>query len=328
MSRIGVIGLMGPDYFAENVGDALQRLGHEVTQLGPAHARGRGRFVSRAGALARQALPRLDERAQDRIVRAALTADCEIVISLDAGLVPAAVTRLRSNGARVAFWFPDAVSNLGRQLMLLAPYDAIFFKEPFLIDRLRSMLDLPVFYLPQACNPRWHRPVTPAGTEPCLVIAGNMYPSRVRLLDRLIAKGIPLRLYGGGFPRWIGETAARAVHTGRYVTREEKARVFRSAAGVLNTMHPAEVSGVNLRLFEAAGCGAAVLTEFRPTVPELFALGKEMLAFHDFDDLVEQATRLLSEPGLTARLGDAAAQRAHRDHTYDLRVTAILKQLS
>ncbi len=328
MSRIGVIGLMGPDYFAENVGDALQRLGHEVTQLGAAHPRGHSRLVDRAAGLARQALPHLDERAQDRIVRAALAADCEIIINVDSFLVPNAVTRLRSSGARVAFWFPDAVSNLGRQLMLLAPYDAIFFKEPFLIDRLRSMLDLPVYYLPQACNPRWHRPVTPAGTESCLVIAGNMYPSRVRLLDRLIAKGIPLRLYGGGFPRWIGETAARAVHTGRYVTREEKARVFRSAVGVLNTMHPAEVSGVNLRLFEAAGCGAAVLTEFRPTVPELFAVGKEMLVFHDFDDLVEQATRLLSEPGLTARLGDAAAQRAQRDHTYDLRVTAILKQLS
>ncbi len=133
-----------------------------------------------------------------------------------------------------------------------------------------------------------------------------MYPSRVRLLDRLIAKGIPLRLYGGGFPRWIGETPARAVHTGRYVAREEKARVFRSAAGVLNTMHPSEVNGVNARLFEAAGCGAAVLTEFRPTVPELFAVGKEILVFHDFDDLVEQAIRLLSERGLTAQLGDAA----------------------
>ena len=328
MSRIGVIGLMGPDYFAENVGDALQRLGHEVTQLGPAHARGRGRFVNRAAGLARQVSPRLDERTQDRIVRVALAADCEIIINVDLFLAPSVVTLLRSRGARVAFWFPDHVANLGRQLMLLAPYDAIFFKEPFLIDRLRSLLELPVYYLPQACNPRWHRPVTPAGTEPCLVIAGNMYPSRVRLLDRLIAKGIPLRLYGGGFPRWIGETAARAVHTGRYVTREEKARVFRSAAGVLNTMHPAEVSGVNLRLFEAAGCGAAVLTEFRSTVPDLFAVGKEMLVFHDFDDLVEQATRLLSEPGLTARLGDAAAQRAHRDHTYDLRVTAILEQLS
>ena len=31
---------------------------------------------------------------------------------------------------------------------------------------------------------------------------------------------------------------------------------------------------------------------------------------------------------VSARLGDAAAQRAHRDHTYDLRVTAILEKLS
>ncbi len=328
MSRIGVIGPVGPDRFAENVADALQRLGHVVTLLGPARAHGGGRLVDRVAGLARQAVPRLEERAQDRIVRTALGADCEIIINVDSVLAPSVVTRLRSSGARVAFWFPDAVSNLGRQLMLLAPYNAIFFKEPFLTDRLQAMLDLPVYYLPQACNPRWHRPVAQAGTEPCLVIAGTMYPSRVRLLDRLIAKGIPLRLYGAGFPRWIGETACRAAHTGRIVFCEEKARVFRSAVGVLNTMHPAEVSGVNLRLFEAAGCGAAVLTEFRPTVPELFEVGKEVLAYHDFDDLVEQATRLLSEHGLTERLGNAAAQRAHRDHTYDLRVTTILEKLS
>jgi spore maturation protein CgeB len=328
VSRIGVIGTVAPDYFADNVGDALERLGHVVTQLGAARSRGRSRLFNRAGGLARQALPRLDERAQDPIVRAALRSDCEIVINLDAHLVPPVVNRLKSSGARVAFWFPDSVANLGRQLMLLAPYDAVFFKEPFLTDRLRATLDLPVYYLPEACNPRWHRPVAQAGTEPYLVIAGNMYPSRVRLLERLIAKGIPLKLYGEGFPRWIGETACRTVHTGHSVFREEKARIFRSAAGVLNTMHPSEVSGVNVRLFEAAGCGAAVLTEFRPTVPELFTVGKELLVFHDFDDLIEQATRLLSERGLTARLGDAATQRAHRDHTYDLRVTAILEKLS
>jgi spore maturation protein CgeB len=328
VSRIGVIGPVGPDRFAENVGDALQHLGHVVTLLGPARPHGHGRLVDRAAGLARQAVPRLEERAQGRVVRAALSADCEIIINVDSALAPSTVTRLRSSGARVAFWFPDHMANLGRQYMLLAPYDAIFFKEPSLTDRLRAMLDLPIYYLPQACNPRWHRPVTQAGTEPCLVIAGTMYPSRVLLLDRLIAKGIPLRLYGGGFPRWIGETASRAAHTGRIVTCEEKARVFRSAVGVLNTMHPAEVSGVNVRLFEAAGCGAAVLTEFRSTVPELFEVGKEILVYHDFDDLVEQATRLLSEGGLTGRLGDAAAQRAHRDHTYDLRVTTILDKLS
>ena len=49
--------------------------------------------------------------------------------------------------------------------------------------------------------------------------------------------------------------------------------MFRSATGVLNTMHLSEVAGVNARLFEAAGCGAAVLTDFRPTIPDLFAVG-------------------------------------------------------
>jgi spore maturation protein CgeB len=326
--RVGVVGPLGPDYFADNVGDALHRIGHVVTQLGPARARPGGRLTGRLTWLASQGLPRLDERAQRRIVKAAAAAGCEVVISLDADLMPGPVTLLRRGGSRVAFWFPDAMSNLGRQLMLLAPYDALFFKEPHLVECLRANLDLPVYYLPEACNPRWHRPSGPAGTDPYLVIAGNMYPSRVRLLERLIARGIPLKLYGGGFPRWLGQTPVRQAHTGRCVYRGDKARVFRSAAGVLNTMHPAEITGVNARLFEAAGCGAAVLTEFRPAVPELFAIGQEVLAFHDFDDLVGQASRLLNETGLTTRLGDAASRRAHRDHTYDLRVAAILEKVA
>jgi spore maturation protein CgeB len=63
-------------------------------------------------------------------------------------------------------------------------------------------------------------------------------------------------------------------------------------------------------------------------VPELFAVGDEVLAFRDFDELVGQATRLLNETSLTARRGAAAARRAHRDHTYELRVAAILEKVS
>ncbi len=326
--RVGIIGPVGRDRFAGNISDALREMGHQVTQLGPAHPTHRNRRVQNAAMLARMALPSLDEKAQRRIARAALDAACEVVINIDSRLMPSTVTRLKRGGARVAFWFPDAVTNLGRELMLLSPYDALFFKEPHIVDRLRAVLNLPVHYLPEACNPRWHRPLVPAGTEPYFVVAGNSYPVRVKLLDRLINKGIPLRLYGVGIPSWVGDTPVRAVHAGRYISREEKAQVFRSAAGVLNTMHPGEVAGVNVRLFEAAGCGAAVLTEFRPTLPELFALGDEVLAFTDFDELIDQATRLLTEPGLTARLGAAAAKRAHRDHTYQQRLATILEKVS
>jgi spore maturation protein CgeB len=326
--QVGIVGPVEPDYFADNIGDALKRIGHDVSQLGPARPHSRLRVKSKIATLARQAVPALDSRVQGSIVKAALEARCGVVISVDADLAPAAVTRLRREGVRVAFWFPDHVSNIGRQSMLLAPYNALFFKEPHLVGRYRATLGLPAYYLPQACNPRWHRPIGRPGSDPHLVIAGNMYPSRVRLVERLIEKGIPLKLYGSGFPRWLGESSARGAHTGRSVFREDKARVFRCSAGVLNTMHPAEVAGVNARLFEAAGCGAAILTEFRPTVPKLFSVGQEVLTYHDYDDLVDQAYRLLNEPGLGEKLGDAAALRAHRDHTYDLRVAEILEKLS
>lgn len=326
--RIGVVGRAELDMFGANVIEAVRDAGHVAVPLGPARVSHGPVITSRLAALFLQALPRLDQRAQRRIVRTAAAAACELVISVDARLMPESVAGLRRNGARVALWFPDAMVNLGRALMLMAPYDALFFKEPHLVDRLRAMLDLPVYYLPQACNPHSHRPTVPAGTEPYLVIAGNMYPSRLRLLERLIAKGIPVRAYGSSIPRWIGDSPVRGIHAGRPVFAEEKARVFRSAAGVLNNLHPAEVTGVNLRLFEAAGSGAAVLSEFRPVIPDLFKVGEEVLAFRDFDELVQQASRLLHEPGLTARLGDAAARRAHREHTITQRLATIIEKVA
>ena len=185
--RVGVIGQVDSDSFAENVSEALHDMGHLVTRLGLARPHSRSRHRTHLGILARQALPPLDERFQRRIAENAHGAGC------------------------------------------------VFRK---------------------------------------------------------------------------------------------KAGVCRFDAGVLSTMPPAEIAGVNGRLFQVTGCGAAVLTEFRPAVPELFAVGDEVLAFRDFDELVGQATRLLNETSLTARLGATAARRVDRDHTYELRVAAIMEKVS
>ncbi|MFI5067885.1 MAG: hypothetical protein ACHP9Z_28440, partial [Streptosporangiales bacterium] len=107
--RVGIVGPMGPDYFADNLGDALERAGHSVTQLGPARPANRTRPGSRVSMLARQAMPRWDERVQAPLVRRALDAECAVVISVDAYLMPNPVRQLQRGGARVALWFPDHV---------------------------------------------------------------------------------------------------------------------------------------------------------------------------------------------------------------------------
>src|ERR1700733_14295063 len=117
--RVGVIGPMGLDRVAENVARALRRTGHEVTPLGSPSARRKSKLTTRAEGLVRQAMPRLDEHAQRSIARRSAEAGCEVVINIDSSLMPGVVGEIRRAGASVAFWFPDHVANLGRQLMLL-----------------------------------------------------------------------------------------------------------------------------------------------------------------------------------------------------------------
>jgi spore maturation protein CgeB len=326
--HLGLIGPSGPDMFLDNISDSLQRMGNQVTNLGLARPQRGGRIGGRLTELVMAAAPEAEARYQQRLVDAALDHECDAVITTDGSLSPAAVGALRRGRVPVALWYPDAVCNLGRQRMLLAPYSALFFKEPLLVRRLRDTLGLPVFYLPEACNPRWHRPIGDAGSQGGVAVVGNCYPSRVVLLQRLHAAGVPLTVYGAPPPRWTRDALPPEVYAGRAVFREDKSRVFRAATAVLNNLHPGEMHGMNQRLFEATAAGGAVLCERRPVLGDLFDVDRELLPFSTFDELLDRIRHLLTEERLTGEYGDAASKRAHSEHTYEMRLPFLLEKLA
>lgn len=324
--QIGVVGPAEEDSFADNVMNSFKRMGYGVACLGPATPRTRKRAVSRALELAMLAAPELERRWQDRLVRRAAAAGCDFVLSVDRRLSPYTVSQLRAEGKRVALWFPDAVVNMGDQRMLLADYDAVFMTDPILVNRLRAMLGLRVFYLPEAFNPAWHKPIGEPGSEKYVAVVGSMYPSRSVLLERLINDGIPIRLFGQPFPASNRHSVLAGVHSGLFVRREEKSRVFRSAVGVLNNLHPAEF-GVNCRLFEAAGAGAAVICEYRDELSAMYDTNTEVLAFENYNELVGRVSDLMSSQRLSREYGDAAAARSLAEHTYEHRLAVILRSV-
>jgi spore maturation protein CgeB len=327
---IGVVGPVFPDSFADNVLTTLRCKGAAPVELGSALLCPKWR-LARVAADFVQRFPRVEETLQSALVRNCRERNVEVVLALESTLLPDTVERLHKQGCAVALWFPDAVVNLDRQLMFLARYDKIFFKEPRLVERVRTLIGAPAEYLPEACNPVWHRPTV--GTPPALprgravVVAGNMYPFRVRLLERLSSVGIPLEIYGPEWAKWLNAGAIRPYFEGRYLAREEKATVFRNAAVVLNHLHPSEIDGVNCRLFEAAGCGAAVLTEARPLVETYFSVGPEIATFDSFGDLVGKIRWLLSAEEDGRAMGDRAAARAHAEHTYEHRLDSLFSSL-
>ena len=324
--RVGVIGLSGSDDFATNVASGLDQMGHVSVDLGSAAPAPKGRALATIYRTTVNATPPILEAWQRRIVAKAYAADLDAIVSVDARLQPSIIRKLKA-AAPIALWFPDHVANLGSQVMLACSYDALFFKDRGLVCRLRGLTDLPLYYLPEACNPAWHRPGPRMPIDPVIVVAGNLYPSRALLLEKLHHAGIPLQLYSSRWARSLSGLTVQRLPIRPEVRGETKAVVFRRAAAVLNNMHPAE-EGMNCRLFEAAGCGAVVLCEDRPVLGEFFSRDTDLLVFSNFDNLVDCARWALGNPGLGTSIGDAAAQHAHADHTYQQRLTHVLKALN
>jgi hypothetical protein len=323
---IAVVGPTQEDDFAWNIAAGLRALGHRPTLVGalvPSFGSGTLAKVVAGAQVSALRHPRtrgpvvrgLRSRLLDRRFDLALTVQ---------SLPPDLVREVVAAGTPVTFWFPDCVANLGALWMFEAPYTALFFKDPLLVIRLRAVQGLPVHYLPEACNPDIHRVPNDPRNDPGIVVAGNYYSTRLRLLERLARDGVDLRLYGGRFPADSAESPIAAIHSHEYVTGTTKARVFAGARAVLNNLHPAEMDGMNCRLFEAAACGAVVVTEERGALRELFQVGDEVLAFSDYDGLLRILRGLDHDAYDTPAIRQSAATRAHLDHTYELRLGSLL----
>lgn len=324
MTRVGVIGPLYPDSFADNVRDSLSAMGIEAVVLGTPRPETRFGKVNAAVAMAAQASDRFDQAIQGRVLNRALAAECDLVINVHEDLSPTVVRTLRGADVPVAMWFPDPAPRRGA--MLVADYTRIYVKDRVLLMRTRSY-GASAEYLPEACNPRWHKPTGGVpGDENHLVMIGSVYAARALLLQRLVDGQVPLRIYGRSIPGWLPTSAElRGTHAGRMLLREEKATAFRRAGAVLNNLHPAENDSGNARLFEATGSGGAVITEYRPPISEMFEVGTEVLTFETYEELVKHWRHLADDPAEAKILGDAASRRAHAEHTYEHRLSVILE---
>jgi spore maturation protein CgeB len=277
-----------------------------------------------------QLSPRVQRRLEERFVRAAEKARPELVLVTCADLTPRAVKQLRQSAAAVVAWYPDPTANLGREYLLRSDYHCLFFKEPRAVELFRKNLDLPAYYLPECCNPIWHRPQACSPEESkrlgCdVAIAGNCYYYRLRMIEEL--SGFDLKIWGGGAAPWLEHPMLR-FHQYHYVAENEKAKAFRAARIVLNTFTHRDTDSVNARLFEATGCGGFVLTEDRPAVRDFFEPGREVATFDSRPDLLEKVRYYLAHLEEREAIAEAGCRRAHRDHTYEIRLRQLLQIVS
>jgi spore maturation protein CgeB len=329
--RVLVVGPQFPDSFARNISVTLQAMGHQVTSENGTKTHHHGnRYWNLFWASLHRGFPSLENRSFDVLVRRAKAQQPELVLITYGLMPPQVVARLREEcGAKVACWFTDSIANLHRQYLLASPFDALFLKDPFMVRTFREKLGLNAHYLPEACNPLWHKRVEVSDAERatfgCDVAGvGSFHYYRARMLEAF--EGYNLKIWGSSSPPWIN-SPIKGCYTNHFVAEAEKAKALLSAKILVNTVHYCEIEGVNCTLFEAAGCGAFQIADWKPSLPELFEPEREVVTFRTRQELKEKVDYYLAHPSECREIADRAYARAHREHTYEKRLEKMLETL-
>jgi spore maturation protein CgeB len=86
----------------------------------------------------------------------------------------------------------------------------------------------------------------------------------------------------------------------------------------------AENNANNMRLYEATGVGAMLLTDRKDNLHELFEIGKEVVAYSSKEEAAELVRYYLEHPGEAAQVAKAGQARTLREHTYAQRMQELV----
>ena len=312
------------DSFIDNVAFTLERMGHEVLTRERASSEWP---TSKLPALLREVSTRVGfQNPEERwLLKAARDFRPDVVLALTKAISEETLFAIRKLGVpHTVAWWGDAPANMRSMGLFCDGWDHIFMKDPEGVKKLRRV-GLNAHPLHEAMNPEWHRCVATRSNRE-VAVAGNFYGFRQLLVSRLIDAGVSVGLYGPPPPRWA-MPVIRECHSGRFLVKEEKSRVFGEALACLNSMAMAEGNALNCRAFEIAGAGGLQLLEQRPIVEECFEPGRELLTFDTLDELLDLIQRAEREPQWADAVRQAGNRRALAEHTYEHRLRFILETI-
>ncbi|HUT53005.1 MAG TPA: glycosyltransferase [bacterium] len=217
----------------------------------------------------------------------------------------------------IALSDPDVFPDHGR---LFARYFDLFYTnaEKSLADY--QAIGVRARLLRFAGSPRLHRP-RPEVPRTCdVVVVGGARPDRRELVDKLRSAGFSVGLFGRGWnspPRRDvivrGESHVQAINSGKiYLSFSQ------TMAGYIN---------IKVGIFEAAACGACILTEKFPEMESCFEYGQEILGYTSHDEAVELVRTYIADPERRQEIADNCYRRFGAEHTWNRRWEQVLTDL-
>ena len=233
------------------------------------------------------------------------------------------------------------VAQVGSQLPsleVLRRYDLVTTLVPPLVGRLHA-LDLDAEYLGAAfdeavlarleaedvsagADAERQHPVSFVGS----IHSDGVHRGGVQLLERLCSD-VDLEMWGPIHAKLARSSPIRSRHRGHAWGLDMYRVLAQSRIAVNRHGDFAGGYAANMRMFEATGVGALLVTESATNLPDFFEPGREAVAYDGVDDLVEKVRHFLVHEDERRRIAAAGQRRTLTEHTYGQRIRQLVGML-
>jgi hypothetical protein len=321
----------------------LRDLGHEagdvVANCEPLQlqwAREHAFVGSLAGRLGRFLPSRFDTRAGLREITLAQIAefDPDVVYVQDLWFFSSnELEALRRAGRLVAGQIASKPPNEAR----LRRFDLLTTSFPHYVDRFRSLgVDTEYFKIAfyELVLERLKRRGLEARPEtersyPVTFVGGldpRVHGRGVELLERL-SPDLEIDIWGYGADSLRADSPIRARYRGQAWGLDMYEILARSQITLNRHIEAAEGFANNMRLFEATGVGALLVTDEGANLFELFRPGEEVVTYAQDDDAIRKLRHLLEDEEERQRIAVAGQARTLGEHTYARRIPELAEML-
>lgn len=104
-------------------------------------------------------------------------------------------------------------------------------------------------------------------------------------------------------------------------------KINQSAVGLNFHIDAAGPYACNARMFEVAGCGSVLLTDWKKNISDLFLEDQEVVTYKSTEECIEKLDYLLNNPNKMLEIATLGQKRCLRDHLFEDRVRLLGKEL-
>ena len=207
--------------------------------------------------------------------------------------------------------------------------DLIFSSFPHFIEDFRRQ-GITAYYQPLAFEPGIVRTLSTEERSHAVTFVGGLSPAHKerQLFVASLAKLVPLECWGYDLDTLRASGVEQTRLHGEVWGVDMFSTLRRSQITINHHIDVSQTYANNMRLFEATGCGALLVTDHKDNLHDLFTIGEEVIAYRSLEECAELVRYYLTHQEEARRIADRGQARTFRDHTYAKRMAQTAEILS